>query len=98
MTCELFQIGVLIEDKELVDSFMGGKPWKAGKFCLSLRLSLWSEHLGLRSREVSNSTVYFPVNMNMNYRSITCQALNASNITQLILYSLTIISSLRSIK
>lgn len=43
----LCQIAVLIEDKELVDSFMGGKPWKAGKFALSLRLSLWSEHLGL---------------------------------------------------
>lgn len=47
------EIGVLIEDKESVDSFMGGKPWKAGKLCLSLRLSLWSEHLGLRSREVN---------------------------------------------
>lgn len=48
----LFQIGVLIEDKEFVDSFMGGKPRKAGKFALTLRLSLWSEHLGLRSGEV----------------------------------------------
>lgn len=50
----LYQIGVLIEDKELVDSRMAGKPWKAGKFSLSLRLSLWSEHLGLRSGEVCN--------------------------------------------
>lgn len=49
----IFQIGVLIEDKELVDSRMGGIPWKAGKFTLSLRLSLWSEHLGLRKGEVS---------------------------------------------
>jgi len=32
---------------------MGGKPWKAGKFALSLRLSLWSEHLGLHAKEVS---------------------------------------------
>ncbi|KAJ4722113.1 Phospholipase [Melia azedarach] len=47
------EIGVLIEDKELVNSSMGGKPWKAGKFSLSLRLSLWSEHLGLRPREVN---------------------------------------------
>ncbi|XP_048626476.1 phospholipase D zeta 1-like [Brassica napus] len=46
------EIGVLIEDKELVDSRMAGKPWKAGKFSLSLRLSLWSEHLGLRSGEI----------------------------------------------
>lgn len=48
----LYQIGVLIDDKELVDSRMAGKPWKAGRFSLSLRLSLWSEHLGLRSGEV----------------------------------------------
>ncbi|XP_039071847.1 phospholipase D zeta 1-like [Hibiscus syriacus] len=47
------EIGVLIEDKELVDSRMGGNPWKAGKFVLSLRLSLWSEHLGLRKGEVN---------------------------------------------
>ncbi|KAL4310950.1 hypothetical protein GQ457_01G030530 [Hibiscus cannabinus] len=47
------EIGVLIEDKELVDSWMGGNPWKAGKFVLSLRLSLWSEHLGLRKGEVN---------------------------------------------
>ncbi|XP_062175862.1 phospholipase D zeta 1 isoform X2 [Alnus glutinosa] len=46
------EIGLLIEDKELVNSFMGGKPWKAGKFSLTLRLTLWSEHLGLRSGQV----------------------------------------------
>ncbi|XP_042480758.1 phospholipase D zeta 1-like [Macadamia integrifolia] len=47
------EIAVLIEDKEFVDSSMSGKPWKAGKFAFSLRLSLWSEHLGLRAGEVS---------------------------------------------
>ncbi|KAL0393292.1 UNVERIFIED_CONTAM: Phospholipase D zeta 1 [Sesamum radiatum] len=47
------EIGVLIEDKEFVDSRIGGKPWKAGKFALSLRLSLWSEHIGLHSAEVN---------------------------------------------
>ncbi|KAJ0979908.1 hypothetical protein J5N97_015382 [Dioscorea zingiberensis] len=47
------EIGVLIEDKEFVNSFMNGKPWLAGKFALSLRLSLWSEHLGLRLGEAS---------------------------------------------
>ncbi|KAI3721724.1 hypothetical protein L2E82_32742 [Cichorium intybus] len=35
-------IGVLIEDKEVVESLMGGNPWKAGKFASSLCLSLWS--------------------------------------------------------
>lgn len=47
------EIGVVIEDKELIDSYMDGKPWKAGKFSSSLRLSLWSEHLGLPAGEVN---------------------------------------------
>ncbi|KAK9004681.1 hypothetical protein V6N11_042141 [Hibiscus sabdariffa] len=47
------EIGVFIEDKEFVDSRMGGNPWNAGKFTLSLRLSLWSEHLGLRKEEIN---------------------------------------------
>ncbi|KAD3641539.1 hypothetical protein R6Q59_004158 [Mikania micrantha] len=47
------EIGVLIEDKEVVDTYMGGNPYKAGKFALSLRLSLWSEHLGLHSSEIN---------------------------------------------
>lgn len=32
---------------------MNGKPWKAGKFSHSLRCSLWSEHLGLLTGEIS---------------------------------------------
>lgn len=47
------QIAIVIEDNELINSYMGGQPWKAGKFCWSLRLSLWSEHLGLRPGQVS---------------------------------------------
>ncbi|KAK8946601.1 Phospholipase D p1 [Platanthera zijinensis] len=47
------EIGVVIEDKEFVNSSMSGKLWNAGKFSLSLRLSLWSEHLGLHSDEVA---------------------------------------------
>lgn len=47
------EIGVVIEDKEFVDSWMGGKTWRAGKFASSLRLTLWSEHLGLRAGEVN---------------------------------------------
>ncbi|KAK9664707.1 hypothetical protein RND81_14G062600 [Saponaria officinalis] len=53
------EIGVLIEDKEVITSRMGGKPWKAGKFSLSLRLSLWAEHLGLRPGEIPQ--IYDPV-------------------------------------
>ncbi|CAH9109126.1 unnamed protein product [Cuscuta europaea] len=50
------EIGVVIEDKEFVDSYMGGKPFKAGKFASSLRLSLWSEHLGLCVGEMGQIT------------------------------------------
>ncbi|KAK6911613.1 Phospholipase D/Transphosphatidylase [Dillenia turbinata] len=47
------EIGVIIEDKDFVESTMNGKAWSAGKFSHSLRLSLWSEHLGLQAEEVS---------------------------------------------
>ncbi|CAL4907630.1 unnamed protein product [Urochloa decumbens] len=48
------EIAVVIEDKEVVNSKMDGRPWEAGKFSLSLRLSLWAEHLGLHPGEVSH--------------------------------------------
>uniref|UniRef100_A0A0D9Y7F5 Phospholipase n=1 Tax=Oryza glumipatula TaxID=40148 RepID=A0A0D9Y7F5_9ORYZ len=47
------EIGMIIEDKEVVSSIMDGRHWEAGKFSLSLRLSLWAEHLGLHPGEVS---------------------------------------------
>ncbi|XP_076958230.1 phospholipase D zeta 1-like isoform X1 [Bidens hawaiensis] len=47
------EIGVLIEDREFVESKMNGESWSAGKFANSLRLSLWSEHLGLHGEEIS---------------------------------------------
>ncbi|XP_069144851.1 phospholipase D zeta 1 isoform X1 [Solanum lycopersicum] len=57
------EICVVIEDKDFIDSTMDGKPWKAGKFAFSLRVSLWAEHLGLCAEEtcqikdpVANST------------------------------------------
>lgn len=46
------EICVVIEDKELVESSMNGNSWKAGKFSLSLRISLWAEHLGLCAGEI----------------------------------------------
>ncbi|XP_023917910.2 phospholipase D zeta 2 isoform X1 [Quercus suber] len=47
------EIGVVIEDKEFLDSSMNGEPWQAGKFSYSLRCSLWSEHLGIPAGETS---------------------------------------------
>ncbi|WCJ26915.1 phospholipase D P1 [Euphorbia peplus] len=47
------EIGVVIEDKEFIDSSMNGESWKAGKFTHSLRCSLWSEHLGLTAGEMN---------------------------------------------
>ncbi|KNA07417.1 hypothetical protein SOVF_171600, partial [Spinacia oleracea] len=61
------EIGVLIEDKEVITSSMGGKPWKAGKFTISLRLSLWAEHLGLRPGEIPQ--IYDPV-VDATYKDI----------------------------
>ncbi|KAM2713038.1 hypothetical protein EV1_032963 [Malus domestica] len=47
------EIGVVLEDKEFLESSMNGQPWKAGKFAYSLRCSLWSEHLGLQAGEIN---------------------------------------------
>ncbi|KAJ0719572.1 putative phospholipase D [Helianthus annuus] len=47
------EIGVLIEDREFTESTMNGESWSTGKFTNSLRLCLWSEHLGLHGEEIS---------------------------------------------
>ncbi|KAI3992768.1 hypothetical protein MKX01_021729 [Papaver californicum] len=49
------EICIVIEDKEFVNSYTKGKPWKAGKLTSSLRISLWAEHLGIRDGEVNQS-------------------------------------------
>ncbi|KAF7837786.1 phospholipase D zeta 1 isoform X1 [Senna tora] len=50
------ETNVVIEDREFTSSYMDGKLWKAGKFSLTLRLSLWSEHLGLQAGEIDRIT------------------------------------------
>ncbi|CAO3590887.1 unnamed protein product [Absidia cylindrospora] len=41
------EIAMLIEDTDIVSSYMDGKKYNASKFALSLRLQLMKEHLGL---------------------------------------------------
>ena len=48
----MYQVAVVIKDREYVDSYMDSKPWQAGKFANSMRMSLWREHLGLQHSEV----------------------------------------------
>ena len=36
-----------MEDEDLIDSYMDGKPYKAGRHIATLRRQLWREHLGL---------------------------------------------------
>ncbi|KAH3663586.1 hypothetical protein OGAPHI_004987 [Ogataea philodendri] len=41
------EICTIIRDKEMVDTFMDGKPYKAAKFAHTLRMRLMREHLGV---------------------------------------------------
>ena len=41
------EIAVIVEDTDMIQSTMGGKPYLVGKFAHSLRCNLMKEHLGL---------------------------------------------------
>ncbi|EOA87995.1 uncharacterized protein SETTUDRAFT_108786 [Exserohilum turcica Et28A] len=41
------EIAAIIRDTELLDSYMGGQPYKVGKFPHTLRMRLMREHLGV---------------------------------------------------
>ncbi|KAF2133749.1 phospholipase D1 [Dothidotthia symphoricarpi CBS 119687] len=41
------EIAAIIRDTEVLDSFMGGQPYKVGKFPHTLRVRLMREHLGI---------------------------------------------------
>ncbi|KAI9272214.1 hypothetical protein EDC94DRAFT_655615 [Helicostylum pulchrum] len=45
------EIAMLVEDTEMVSSFMDGEEYKAAKFAHTLRMQLWKEHLGLLNFE-----------------------------------------------
>ena len=61
------EMGVVLEDQEFVNSKMDGKPWRAGRFAHSLRLSLWSEHLGIDASDVA--TILDPVG-DVTYKNV----------------------------
>ncbi|EMD86384.1 hypothetical protein COCC4DRAFT_193685 [Bipolaris maydis ATCC 48331] len=41
------EIAAIVRDTEVLDSYMGGKPYKVGKFPHTLRMRLQREHLGI---------------------------------------------------
>ncbi|ODQ64212.1 phospholipase D/nuclease [Nadsonia fulvescens var. elongata DSM 6958] len=41
------EVAAIVRDTCQIDSFMGGKPYKVGKFAHSLRMRLMREHLGI---------------------------------------------------
>jgi phospholipase D1/2 len=41
------EVAAIIRDTELLDSYMGGQPYKVGKFPHTLRVRLMREHLGI---------------------------------------------------
>lgn len=41
------ELSIVMEDTDMIDSTMDGKPWKAGRHAASLRRTLWREHMGL---------------------------------------------------
>lgn len=58
------EIAVVIEDRDMVDSYMNGRPYQASRFAASLRRQLFRKHLGLLphqepDRPTGNS---FPIN------------------------------------
>lgn len=54
------EVAVLIEDTEMIPSFMDGKEYKASKFAHTLRMQLFKEHLGLLKFTDWNSLIEDP--------------------------------------
>jgi phospholipase D1/2 len=58
------EIACIIEDSNLVDSVMDGRPFKAGRFATSLRRTLFRKHLGLlkpQNYEAVEDPAFYPV-------------------------------------
>ncbi|KAI8369196.1 hypothetical protein EDC96DRAFT_504222 [Choanephora cucurbitarum] len=45
------ELVVIVEDTDMIDSRMNGRPYKAAKFAFTLRMQLFKEHLGLLNQD-----------------------------------------------
>ncbi|KAF2005570.1 phospholipase D/nuclease, partial [Amniculicola lignicola CBS 123094] len=46
------EIAIIVQDKNTVESYMDGRPWRAAKFAASLRRQIFRKHLGLLKPQV----------------------------------------------
>jgi len=60
------EICAVVENQDLIDSVMAGKPFKVSKFVQDLRLRLWRDFLGLSDHDMS---IRDPVSSNV-YKNI----------------------------
>ena len=49
------EIAIIIQDRETVDSYLDGRPWRASKFAASLRRQIFRKHLGLLKPQTIDS-------------------------------------------
>lgn len=50
------ELSIVLQDTELIDTQLDGKPYKAARLAHELRSSLWREHLGLLPAQSLNAT------------------------------------------
>ncbi|KAJ9295375.1 hypothetical protein DTO271G3_6198 [Paecilomyces variotii] len=63
------ELAIVMEDREMLDSTMDGRPYKAARLAATLRRRLWREHLGLlpaQSFNAENDPNALPPNDCMN--------------------------------
>ncbi|KAJ7758051.1 hypothetical protein B0H16DRAFT_1885472 [Mycena metata] len=48
------EIALVVEDNDLIDSTMDGKPYQVARFAASLRRKIFREHLGLIAPQIAN--------------------------------------------
>ena len=71
----LTSTALVIEDQELLDSYMDGRPWRASKFAATLRRQLTRKHLGLLSTQdfTKPDGNFYPVGVPNTYQYGTAE-------------------------